>query len=74
VEQTKNGSTGYTEAWIPIADNVDHQELCDREQAFLAKAIQSDIDLTKHHEDALRSLNIVLAAERSMREKQAIDI
>jgi len=74
VEQTDNGSTGYTEAWIPIADNVDHQELCDREQTFLAKAIHTDMDLTQHHADAIRSLNIVLAAERSMLEKRAIDI
>jgi predicted dehydrogenase len=70
----KKGSVGSTDAWIPMADNVGHQELCNREQAFLASAIFSNIDLTQHHEDAIRSLGIVLAAERSMREHRAIDL
>lgn len=74
VEPTENGAEGYTEAWIPVSENVGHQELCNREQAFLAQAIREDLDLTKHHEDAIRSLAIVLAAEQSMRERRAIDI
>lgn len=68
------GSEDYADAWITLGDNVDHQSLCDREQEFLAKAISEDADLTAHHDDALRSLEIVLAAEKSMRERQAIDL
>jgi predicted dehydrogenase len=74
IELGENGPTGSTDALIPIHDAVDHQTLCDREQAFLARAIRTDLNLTKHHDDAIRSLEIVLAAQRSMRESKAIDI
>jgi predicted dehydrogenase len=74
LEFTAQGVGGSTESLIPIHEEVDHQSLCDREQAFLAEAIEQDLDLTKHHEDAIRSLEIVLAAERSMRERRAIDL
>jgi len=72
--ENEDGSAGSTDASIPVVDAVDHQILCDRQQAFLAQAIRSDADLTRHHEDAIRSLEIVLAAERSMRERRAIDL
>ena len=65
---------GSTESLVPMHDDVDHQTLCDREQGFLARAIASDMDLSGHHTDAVRSLEIVLAAERSMRERRAIDL
>ncbi|KAH8706007.1 quinate utilization oxidoreductase QutH [Talaromyces proteolyticus] len=52
----------------------DHYELCAREQQFLLEAIREGHDLSKHMEDAVRSLSIVLAADRSMRENRAIDI
>jgi hypothetical protein len=51
-----------------------HQALCEREQAFVFKAILDDLDLTRHMSDAVRSLEVVLAADRSMRERRAIDI
>jgi predicted dehydrogenase len=70
----EQGGEDFTEAWIPIGEGVDHQMLCDREQAFLAQAIHGDVDLTSHHEEAIQSLHIVLAAEQSMRERRAIDI
>jgi predicted dehydrogenase len=70
-----NGAVaGSTESFITIHDEVDHQTLCDREQVFLAQAIATDMDLTAHHEDAIRSLEIVLAAEQSMRERRSIDL
>lgn len=68
------GGLGKTDAWIPMAEGIDHQSLCDREQAFLAYAIHNDVDLARHHEDAVRSLSIVLAAEQSMRERRAVDL
>ncbi|RDW72842.1 oxidoreductase-5 [Coleophoma cylindrospora] len=52
----------------------DHYELCAREQQFLLEVIREDRDLSQHMDDALRSLTIVLAADRSMRENRAIDI
>jgi predicted dehydrogenase len=74
IDLTANGAKGATDSMIPIVDQVDHQSLCDREQAFLANAIRTDKDLTEHHRDAVKSLSIVLAAERSMREQRAIDL
>ncbi len=74
LEFSAMGVVGSTESLIPIHDEINHQSLCDREQAFLAHAIASDMDLTQHHQDAIRSLAIVLAAERSMRERRAIDL
>jgi predicted dehydrogenase len=52
---------------INTEDEPDHQALCDREQAFLLRAIQQDVDLSDHMEDAVNSLRIVLAADESVR-------
>ena len=52
---------------ISTEDEPDHQGLCDREQAFLLRAIRQDIDLSDHMQDAVNSLRIVLAADESVR-------
>jgi predicted dehydrogenase len=52
---------------INTEDEPDHQGLCDREQAFFLRAIQQDVDLTDHMNDAVNSLRIVLAADESVR-------
>lgn len=52
---------------IDMTDEPNHQELCDREQAFFLKAIREDLDLTNHVQDAVQSLRIVLAADESFR-------
>lgn len=44
-----------------------HQELCDREQAYVLKAIREDLDLDRHMNDAVQSLRICLAADESVR-------
>ncbi len=59
---------------LSMADEPGHQELCDREQAFVLKAIQEDVDLERHMRDAVQSLRIVLAADRSVREGRAVDL
>jgi predicted dehydrogenase len=51
-----------------------HQELCDFEQAFLLKAIREDIDLTRHMDDAVRSLAVCLAADESVRTGAAVKL
>jgi len=53
--------------WISTEDEPDHQALCDREQAYLLRAIQQDVDLSDHMQDAVNSLRIVLAADESVR-------
>ena len=59
---------------LSMADEPGHQALCEREQAFVLDAIVNDRDLSKHMDDAVRSLAVVLAADRSMREGRAIDL
>jgi predicted dehydrogenase len=68
------GHATATESTTRIDDALDHQALCEREQDFLARAIAEGLDLRDHHDDALRSLAIVLAADRSMRERRAVDL
>ena len=52
---------------LSMADEPDHQALCDREQAFVARAIAEDLDLSRHLRDAVRSLSVCLAADESVR-------
>jgi predicted dehydrogenase len=52
---------------VSMADEPGHQELCDREAAFMARAITEDIDLDRHLQDAVQSLRICLAADESVR-------
>ncbi|WP_088344184.1 MULTISPECIES: Gfo/Idh/MocA family oxidoreductase [Rhodomicrobium] len=59
---------------LSMADEPDHQALCDREQAFVLRAIREDLDLTRHMDDAVQSLNICLAADASIRSGQAITL
>jgi predicted dehydrogenase len=60
--------------YINTEDEPDHQALCDREQAYLLRAIQQDLDLTDHMNDAVNSLRIVLAADRSFRTGQVVNL
>lgn len=59
---------------MTMADEPGHQELCDREQAFLLKAIREDLDLSAHMSEAVRSLAIVLAADKSVRDGVAVKL
>ena len=59
---------------ISTEDEPDHQALCDREQAYLLRAIREDLDLSAHLADAVNSLRIVLAAEHSFREGRVVTL
>jgi hypothetical protein len=59
---------------IDMRDEPDHDALCEREQRFLLDAIDRNIDLTDHMDDAVKSLKIVLAADRSIREGQVVSL
>jgi predicted dehydrogenase len=59
---------------INTEDEPDHQGLCDREQAYFLRAIQQDLDLTDHMQDAVNSLRIVLAADQSVRTGQIVTL
>ena len=59
---------------INMADEPDHQELCNREQAFFLKAIREDLDLSDSMAAAVDSLRIVLAAQESIDTKRAVEL
>ena len=59
---------------LDMADEPGHQALCDREQAFVARAIAEDADLGRHMTDALRSLAVCLAADESVRSGQPVKL
>jgi predicted dehydrogenase len=69
-----NNNFTRKDEWINLADEPDHQELCNREQRFFLKAIQEDLDLTDQMNDAVNSLRIVLAADESIRTKRAVTL
>lgn len=52
---------------LSMQDEPDHQGLCDREQAFVLKAITEDLDLSRHMQDAVQSLAVCMAADESIR-------
>lgn len=77
IHRAETGPSGAfltPDALISMADEPGHDALCAREQAFMRDAILEDRDLGRHMEDAVRSLAVVLAADRSMRENRAIDL
>lgn len=59
---------------VSTADEPDHQGLCDLEQELFLKAIQDDLDLSQHHQDAINSMKIVLAADESFKTGKTIEL
>lgn len=59
---------------IDMTDEPDHDALCEREQRYLLEAIDKDLDLTDHNEDAVKSLRIVMAADESIRTKNVVNL
>lgn len=53
--------------WIDLADEPDHQELCNREQRFFLEAIRSDLDLEELTQHAVDSLRIAIACDESVK-------
>lgn len=52
---------------LSMSSEPGHQDLCDREAAFVAETIAKDLDLTRHLRDAVASLRVCLAADESVR-------
>ena len=69
-----DGNLARADDMIDTADEPDHDALCEREQRFLLRAIDEDLDLTDHMADAVRSLGVVLAADRSVRTGQVVTL
>ncbi len=73
-ETDKKGTFIHQDEWINLSDEPDHNELCKREQQYFLKAIQEDIDLTSHLNDAVNSVKIVNAADESVRSGKTIQL
>ncbi len=71
-ELDENGEFTNKDETINTEEEPDHDGLCLLEQEFLLKAIQENIDVTSHLNDAVNSLKIVLAADESVRTGQTV--
>ena len=77
LHKAKTGADGKfvePDQMLTMAGEPGHQELCDREQAYVLKAIREDIDLDRHMNDAVQSLRICLAADESVRTGKMITL
>lgn len=72
-ERGVDGKFVKKDEWIDLSDEPDHDGLCLREQAYFLKAIQEDIDLNSHMEDAISSLAIVIAADKAFKEGRTVE-
>src|SRR5690606_27109952 len=61
-----------SDEWIDLKDEPDHQELCNREQRYFLKAIEENINLDDHLEDALNSLKIAFACDESVKTGETV--
>jgi predicted dehydrogenase len=62
-----NNEFSRDDEWINLTDEPNHQELCDREQLYFLKAIQENVDLKDHLDDAVNSLRIAFACDESIK-------
>ncbi len=73
-ELAADGSFARQDERLSTADEPSHDDLCEREQRFLLRAIDEDVDLTAHMRDAVRSLRIVLGADESVRTGRVVTL
>jgi hypothetical protein len=71
-ELKPDGTPARPDERLSTADEPTHDELCEREQRYLLRAIDEDLDLTDHMGDAVKSLRIVLGADQSVRTGQVV--
>ena len=73
-DRDENDEFAHADEWIDTADEPDHDGLCRREQEFFLHAIQNDVDLGDHLDDAINSLRIVLAADESFKTGKVVEL
>ncbi|MER8499231.1 MULTISPECIES: Gfo/Idh/MocA family oxidoreductase [unclassified Mesorhizobium] len=69
-----DGKFAKPDEMLSMEGEPGHQDLCDLEQAFVLKAIREDLDLTRHMDDAVKSLAVCLAADESVRSGLAVKL
>lgn len=65
---------GAADVDLSMADEPGHQALCDRQAAFVARAVAEDLDLSRHIRDAVQSLRVCLAADESVRSGRPVQL
>ncbi|WP_090994988.1 Gfo/Idh/MocA family protein [Pedobacter insulae] len=60
--------------WINLSDELNHQELCSREQEHFLKAIQEDLSLETATLDAINSLKIAFACDESVKSGEVVKL
>ena len=70
----KDGNFEKSDDLHDVSNEPDHYDLCRFEQEYLLDAIKQDIDLSRHLKDAVNSLKIVLAADKSICTGQIIKL
>ncbi len=70
----EQGKITKQDRFLDTTSEPDHQGLCDLEQQYFLKAIQEDLNLTQHLDDAINSLRIVLAADESFKTGQTVSL
>jgi len=73
-ELDTNGKFIKKDRLLSTEDEPDHDGLCLLEQEYFLKSIQKDLDLTNHLSDAVNSLKIVLAADKSFRTGETVHL
>lgn len=68
------GEFSTKDRFISTRDEPDHDGLCLLEQEFFLQAILEDKDLSEHLRDAVNSLKIVLAADRSVKTGKTVSL
>jgi predicted dehydrogenase len=60
--------------WINLTDELNHQQLCSREQEHFLKAILEDLSLETATVDAINSLKIAFACDESVKSGEVIKL
>lgn len=69
-----NNDFSRDDEWVNLTDEPNHQELCDREQLYFLKAIQENMDLKDHLDDAVNSLRIAFACDESIKKGAMVQL
>ena len=69
-----DGKFIHADEMIRLDDEPDHDGLCLREQEYFLRAIREDLDLSDHMNDAIQSMRIVAAADKSFRTGRTVDL
>jgi predicted dehydrogenase len=70
----RDGMFSAEDELIATSGEPDHDELCRLEQEWFLEAIRGNVDHDQHLEDVIESLEIVLAADESIRTGRMIDL